>query len=166
MNANNKYVEVDFDYVVGHEEDNKITYVDDAEHKQNPYTNTDNTAGQFTWTGLDRGSYRLTEESAPAGYTKSDPIDFVISSRGKMTNFASAGSTETTLRITPANHPNVLYRTELSTGVLELRVENDKQGALPGTGGAGLYIVAGVAIVALLGFGGTAMLKRKVNGED
>ena len=37
---------------------------------------------------------------------------------------------------------------------------------LPSTGGAGLYIVAGVAIVALLGFGGTAMLKRKVNGED
>lgn len=47
-----------------------------------------------------------------------------------------------------------------------MRIQNITQTALPGTGGAGLYIVAGVAIVALLGFGGTAMLKRKVNGED
>ena len=47
-----------------------------------------------------------------------------------------------------------------------MTITNQTKGALPVTGGAGLYIVAGVAIVALLGFGGTAMLKRKVNGGE
>ena len=48
----------------------------------------------------------------------------------------------------------------------EVNITNTTGTELPSTGGAGLYIVAGVAIVALLGFGGTAMLKRKVNGEN
>lgn len=53
-----------------------------------------------------------------------------------------------------------------NNGYFTINVWNGSQSALPATGGAGLYIVAGVAIVALLGFGGTAMLKRKVNGGE
>ena len=69
--------------------------------------------------------------------------------------------------LVPDNYGKTITYTQLaSKGVFSMMVDNNTQSRLPETGGAGLYIVAGVAIVALLGFGGTAMLKRKVNGGE
>ncbi len=64
------------------------------------------------------------------------------------------------------SNTNIIQSTNPANSLFTLTVKNTSHGALPSTGGAGLYIVAGVAIVALLGFGGTAMLKRKVNGGE
>ena len=132
-------------------------------------SDTFNETGFFTWTGLDAGTYRLTETEAPAGHVLMEaPIEFAITSDGTLDPTTSDGSVQLTLKLaSTGDHPNVIARSaDGATGVAYMKIQNTTQSALPITGGAGLYIVAGVAIVALLGFGGTAMLKRKVNGGE
>jgi len=116
-------------------------------------------------------TYGLVETTAPAGYNlMSEPVVFQLRGDYKATDkritieykignnswqTVSQGSINVGSGDTAGTMP---YQT--------IPVSNGTSLVLPETGGAGLYIVAGVAIVALLGFGGTAMLKRKVNGED
>lgn len=133
-------------------------------------TATTNGDGVFVWSGIDKGRYRLTEMSPPEGYVQiSNPIEFNIDAVGNLTETASEGnlSAMTLSLASTSGHPSVRnHGATASTGLGYLKVQNITQTELPSTGGAGLYVIAGVAIVALLGFGGTAILKRKVNGGE
>ena len=132
-------------------------------------TTTNNGDGKFTWSGIDAGTYRLTELTTAPGYVLiTNPIGFSITASGTLNSSNEDGTLSVVAALSSTEgHNSVKNIVGLgTTGVTTVRVQNISQSALPSTGGAGLYIVAGVAIVALLGFGGTAMLKRKVNGED
>lgn len=117
----------------------------------------------FVFDGIGTGRYKLVETAAPDGYAKiSRDIVFDISAGVDQTS-----ESVNRLEFINLTHGNVSnHQTDAASGVLTMTVSNETKRALPMTGGAGLYIVAGVAIVALLGFGGTAMLKRKVNGGE
>ena len=121
----------------------------------------------FTWERLGPGRYHLKEVTAPNGYR---PLQnqIVISLSGTGEISSTGTSSLTTVSISNEAHNHVV-RTPTSTpadGATEITVKNSHHVELPSTGGAGLYVIAGVAFVALLGFGGTALIKRKVNGAD
>ena len=114
-----------------------VSWVDSINEATEVTTSADN-AASVKFAGLAHGTYTIVEKTVPPGYNHASDVDVEV-----------VGTD-----ITDSN-------------LLQTRtIVNTKGSVLPSTGGAGLYIVAGVAIVALLGFGGTAMLKRKVNGED
>ena len=123
----------------------------------------------FDFARIGSGTFRLTETGTPAGYAPiSTPIQFTI------VPTVDADGHLTGVKMNDVSTNNYIkdytvsadLSSDNNNGYFTINVWNGSQSALPATGGAGLYIVAGVAIVALLGFGGTAMLKRKVNGGE
>ncbi len=133
-------------------------------------TLTNTSKSTFELLGLDIGRYRLTELSAPTGYYKlPSAIEFTINGNPNYlaeTDTFSLQNFGMTITSPSELISNQTSEDDRSKFTLVIQAANKTHGLLPSTGGAGLYIIAGVAIVALLGFGGTAMLKRKVNGED
>ena len=130
---------------------------------------TTNGTGIFTWTGIDAGTYRLTETVAPAGRVRiENPIEFSITSTGTLISASSDGSTELAISLaSTTGHPNVTnYSASGATGIAQMRIQNVAQSVLPSTGGAGLYVIAGIAVLSLIGFGIMAVLKKKVNGVE
>ncbi len=137
-----------------------ITFVEDE--------NISNQNYNFTFKGLDAGEYRLTEVEAPPGLVRIvETINFTITADESIDLTNDSRSIEILkLGISAGEKYLASSGTNPTSGMVSMRIKNKTQAELPATGGAGLYIVAGVAIVALLGFGGTAMLKRKVNGGE
>lgn len=147
-----------------------------AEQMVNSYPNivynededVSNSNPNFVINGLGDGEYLLHELKAPDGRVPlHEDITFTVDATGSVTDNVgslSFGNDQQT-KLTGGNN-YAGFASNAQSGIISLSVKNSTQEELPSTGGAGLYIVAGVAIVALLGFGGTAMLKRKVNGED
>ena len=127
------------------------------------------TDNQFFIKGLGTGAYQLVETVAPNGYSPiKTPIEFSVLIPDDTEEVTYNNSFA---NLTPKWVSNSAVRTFDTTkltseGKVQITINNGTNPPLPSTGGAGLYIVAGVAIVALLGFGGTAMIKRKVNGGE
>lgn len=94
--------------------------------------------------GLRAGTYWLVETEAPEGYNKAEPIKIVITRTGSGENEwkVSADGLEN-------NDNNKI-----------VRIENNKGGLLPETGGMGtiLFTIAGLTLILIAVFG---MRKRK-----
>jgi len=108
----------------------------------------------FTFKGLDDGKYRLTENEAPDGYNKIDPIEFTVTAdhdiewktqlRTEVLNTLSGDVTTGEIEFTE----------DLGAGSLSTDVENKAGVVLPETGGIGttiFYILGGLlAVVAVV----------------
>ena len=107
---------------------------------------------EFTFNGLEAGTYTLTETAAPGGYAKVEtPITIVITADTEATDVY-------TFAYTGANSSNKETFT----------MNNPPKGFLPGTGGMGtvLFTVGGAAIVLLAGaLFVVYMRKRKADEE-
>lgn len=108
----------------------------------------------FTWTGLDDGTYKLSETTTPAGYNTMADIEFEITAEHEIesadpklislsggdviTGELKGDSTETT-------------ETEEYTGTLKGTVENKHGTVLPETGAAGtmMFIAIGAALALI-----------------
>ena len=123
----------------------------------------------FDWGGLDVGTYTLTEDEAPDGYTKMDgDITIVITAETSLKNDGDETYSLTAYNATVTGPNGYISSTQdagyatLSTGIVALDVANFRPDELPGTGGMGLYVIAVAAALALAAFGSIMIVKKKV----
>lgn len=115
----------------------------------------------FVIKGLDEGEYRLVETKAPEGYVPNgNYIEFTLDSEGQIVDgVSSLGSFD--LAVKKGSSDLSASSADANTGLASLNVINRTQNELPGTGGAGLYVVAGFAAVAMVGFVIFMIIKKK-----
>ena len=106
---------------------------------------------QFTFDGLDDGTYRLTETATPDGYNTMDPVEFTIAAEHKI---GATGSQVKTLTGTATNSA-LTFTPNVSAGSLTASVVNLRGATLPSTGGIGKTVLIGtgavIAVVAVVG---------------
>jgi fimbrial isopeptide formation D2 family protein/LPXTG-motif cell wall-anchored protein len=126
--------------------------------------NTEGTT--FTFSGLDDGSYRLTETTTPAGYNSIDPIYFTVTAAHDVTSDSPAltalsasqtdkdGASLTTGTV-------ATFTAALTDGSLATNIVNKAGATLPSTGGIGtrIFTVGGVVLILVAGVLYTARRK-------
>lgn len=131
----------------------------------------------FTFSGLDDGSYRLTETKTPVGYNTIDPIYFVIEATHGET--ADAPTLKTlNAYLTDANgnkqtemkdgeSVNIdLGTVDLTAGSITTTVVNKSGSKLPSTGGIGttiFYVLGGVLVLAAVVL---LVTKKRMSGAE
>ena len=102
----------------------------------------------FTFSGLDDGTYKLTETKVPAGYNGIDPIEFTVTAD-------HSGQELTELNGTPLVDDAISFTAKIDEdeSSLTANVENNSGSELPGTGGIGttVFYLGGGAMVAVAG---------------
>lgn len=106
---------------------------------------------QFTFAGLDDGTYRLTETATPDGYNTMDPVEFTIAAEHEI---GATGPQVKTLTGT-ATDDALTFTSNVSAGSLTASVINLRGATLPSTGGIGKTVLIGagavIAVVAVVG---------------
>lgn len=108
--------------------------------------NADDPATTFTFTGLDDGTYRLTETATPAGYNSIDPITFAVTaehSEGDAPALTDLNGNKISGEIT--------FTAETTEGSLSADIVNNAGSTLPETGGIGttiFYVLGGILVLA------------------
>lgn len=104
-------------------------------------------SGYLKFTGLNAGTYTLTETKTPDGYNTIDPINFTINASVK----ANTSTAETGGDIVwSSTVPSVIVLNE-TKGTFTTTIKNTKGTLLPSTGGIGtriFYIVGGILMVS------------------
>jgi hypothetical protein len=128
----------------------KMTDANTVDNTFTKQTVTTDANGDATFKQIENGTYRLTEEKAPAGYNKlADSITFTVSN-GTIVGRPTMG--ETTFD----------WQTNKENGLITIIVPNSTGYELPHTGGIGREIYTYCALVVLTGvaLGGCVMRKR------
>ena len=100
----------------------------------------------FEFTGLDDGTYKLTETVTPSGYNTIDPIAFTITAEH---DILSDNPTLTSLNGN-ATTGEIEFTSSTSEGSLSADVVNQSGATLPETGGMGttiFYLLGGILVV-------------------
>ena len=96
---------------------------------------------EFTWVGVDDGTYKLVEVEAPAGYNKIDDIVFEI----------TAEHTEDAAEPELTKLDGGTFTGDITSGKLTADIENKPGVVLPETGGMGttlFYVIGGLLVAA------------------
>lgn len=128
-------------------------------------------ATEFRFTGLDDGTYRLTETATPQGYNSIDPIVFtitathdILSDDPRLTSVAASGQYQ---QANGTLEGEVTFTVNKgSEGDIYTDVVNLSGSTLPETGGIGttiFYIVGGVLVVAAIV---VLVAKRRADREE
>lgn len=119
-------------------------------------------ASTFTFSGLDDGTYRLTETTTPAGYNTIDPIEFTIAA----THTDGDTPALTALTGTGAVADQIAFTASTEDGSLTADVVNQSGATLPETGGIGttLFYVLGGVLAA--GAGILLVAKKRMNAAE
>jgi fimbrial isopeptide formation D2 family protein/LPXTG-motif cell wall-anchored protein len=131
--------------------------------------NTEGTT--FTFSGLDDGSYRLSETTTPAGYNTIDDVYFTVSADHDITSdnpaLTSLSATQTAADGSSLSTGVIATFTAVPTdGSLTTDIVNNSGSTLPSTGGIGTTIFTVAGIVLMIGAAVVLVTKRKVSGED
>ena len=126
----------------------------------------------FDWKGLDVGTYTLTETKAPDNYTKMEGA-ITIEIQASVSNLPGTDGTYplTTYTATvtgPQGYvtPNANGYANIDTGITSLNVKNFQKGALPSTGGVGLYVILGLAGAAFAGMVVVIIIKKRMSAKE
>ena len=117
---------------------------------------------RFTFSGLDDGTYRLTETKTPDGYNTIDPIIFTITAEHEV---ESDNPTLTSLNGDKVSG-EITFTPNEGEGSLTAAVVNQSGLELPETGGMGttiFYIVGGILVV---GAGVLLITRRRMNNHS
>ena len=126
------------------------------------------TAGKdtsFTFSGLDDGTYTLTETATPAGYNSIKPVTFTVTAEHKIVWGDTDERTDILTSVNGNKAPGEIDFTfatdankDLSTDIVNVKGSN-----LPETGGMGTTILyaAGAAIVLVAAFGIAFAVRRR-----
>ncbi len=106
---------------------------------------------EFTFDGLDDGTYKLTETSTPTGYNTMEPVEFKIEATHE-----SESADPTLTRLTgAATDSSLTFTSNVNDGSLTATVVNERGATLPSTGGIGKTVLIGtgavIAVVAVVG---------------
>lgn len=123
----------------------------------------ENPVSSFTFTGLDAGTYTLTETVTPAGFNTIEPITIVITATHDV---EAADPQLKTLTVTPSESFTVVMTGEgdeaTPTGTITGNVINKAGTTLPETGGIGttlFYVIGGILVA---GAGILLITKRRM----
>ena len=129
---------------------------------------------KFSWNGLDKGTYTLTESEAPANYTKMEGA-ITIEIEASVSDQADPDGTYTltTYTATVTGPQGYVTKTNgesdyanIQTGITSLNVKNFLKGALPSTGGIGLYVILGLAGAAFAGMVVVIIIKKRMSAKE
>ena len=131
------------------------------------------TLSKFDWKGLDVGTYTLTETVAPDNYTKMEGA-ITIKIEAEVSNQVDTDGTYplTTYNAIVTGPQGYVTKTEQSgyaniqTGITSLNVKNFQKGALPSTGGVGLYVILGLAGAAFAGMVVVIIIKKRMSAKE
>ena len=118
-------------------------------------------ASTFEFTGLDDGTYKLTETVTPAGYNTIDPIEFTITA----THTDGDAPNLTVLQGAAAAESEITFTPDLAKGSLSADVVNKSGATLPETGGMGTTIFYVVGSILVLGAGVLLVTKKRMSNE-
>ena len=127
----------------------------------------------FNWSRLDIGTYTLTETKAPDNYTKMEgaiTIEIVASVSNQVDTDGTYPLTTYTAKVTgPQGYVTKTYESgyaDIQTGITSLNVKNFQNGALPSTGGIGLYVILGLAGAAFAGMIVVLIIKKRISSKE
>lgn len=128
---------------------------------------------KFDWKGLDVGTYTLTEIAAPENYTKMEgaiTIEIVASVSNQVDTDGTYPLTTYTATVKgPQGYvtkTNASGYADIQTGITSLNVKNFQKGALPSTGGIGLYVILGLAGAAFAGMIVVLIIKKRISSKE
>ena len=128
---------------------------------------------KFDWKGLDVGTYTLTETAAPDNYTKMEgaiTIEIVASVSNQVDTDGTYPLTTYTATVKgPQGYvtkTNASGYADIQTGITSLNVKNFQKGALPSTGGIGLYVILGLAGAAFAGMIVVLIIKKRISSKE
>ena len=128
----------------------------------------------FEWKSLGVGTYTLTETAAPENYTKMEgTITIEIEASVSADQAGTDGTYPLTTYTAKVTGPQG-YVTEtnadgyanIQTGITSLNVKNFQKGALPSTGGIGLYVILGLAGAAFAGMIVVLIIKKRLSYKE
>ncbi len=115
---------------------------------------------EFSFTGLDAGTYKLVEDVPPTGYNSIDPITFTITATHDILADDPA--------LTALTTDNTKFKVEMTsgnvtnpTGRISADIENRSGSTLPSTGGIGTTIFYMVGIALMVAAAGLVMVRRR-----
>ncbi|WP_407723913.1 isopeptide-forming domain-containing fimbrial protein [Ruminococcus sp. JL13D9] len=128
---------------------------------------------KFDWKGLNVGTYTLTETAAPNNYTKMEgaiTIEIVASVKNQVDTDGTYPLTTYTAKVTgPQGYVTMTNPdgyADIKTGITSLNVKNFQKGALPSTGGIGLYVILGLAGAAFAGMIVVLIIKKRISSKE
>ena len=113
----------------------------------------DNPASTFEFTGLDDGTYKLTETVTPAGYNTIDPISFEI----------TASDNGTVITGLDGDNNTITFAKNLEAGSLSANVVNKAGSILPSTGGMGTTLLYIIGAILVVGAGVLLVARRRMH---
>ena len=127
----------------------------------------------FNWSRLDIGTYTLTETKAPDNYTKMEGA-ITIEIEASVSDQADPDGTYTltTYKAKVTGPQGYVTQTNangyanIDTGITSLNVKNFPKGALPSTGGVGLYVILGLAGAAFAGMVVVIIIKKRMSAKE
>jgi fimbrial isopeptide formation D2 family protein/LPXTG-motif cell wall-anchored protein len=132
----------------------------------NGVTGATNDKGVVKFTGLGAGTYVLSEEIAPAGYSKIDDITFTVAFE-KSKQDSTGQTIENSFWVTASNNMTTFKSNEThsTNGVMSITVQDKEGASLPTTGGIGttIFYIAGTVLV--LGAAVALITRRRMKGE-
>ena len=129
---------------------------------------------KFAWKGLDVGTYTLTETEAPENYTKMEG-EITIEIKAEVSNQVDTDGYYplTNYTATVTGPQGYVTKTNgesdyanIQTGITSLNVKNFQKGALPSTGGIGLYVILGLAGAAFAGMVVVIIIKKRMSAKE
>lgn len=110
----------------------------------------ENPVSTFEFTGLDDGTYKLTETVTPAGYNTIDPITFTVTAEHTITWDGNNRTDVLTSLSGNAVTGEIAFTSDTTAGSLSADVVNNAGTTLPETGGIGttiFYVLGGMLVV-------------------
>lgn len=128
---------------------------------------------KFDWKGRDVGTYTLTETAAPDNYTKMEGAITIVIAASVSNQVDTDGTYPLTTYTATVKGPqgyvtktNASGYADIQTGITSLNVKNFQKGALPSTGGIGLYVILGLAGAAFAGMIVVLIIKKRFSSKD
>lgn len=122
----------------------------------------------FTFSGLDDGTYVLSETKYPTGYNQIDDITFTISADHTITWEYGDGTGRNNILTTLSGNKvtgEITFTSDKSNGQLSADIINNKGTTLPETGGMGTTIFYVVGVILVLGAVVLLITKKRMSAN-